>query len=90
MRLVTAALALLATGCASRELPRVPESVMIEVPVACIRELPVRPNVRTTAQLLAMDRFSRTIATWADRLALDAYARELEAVADGCSRLPNR
>lgn len=78
------------SGCASN-LPSVPKQVSVATPVACVNgELPKRPRLRTQTELFAMDRYTRTIAVWMDRAALDAYAAELEAVLAGCRALPNR
>lgn len=81
--------AALSAGCAS-DMPRVPERVNVPTPVPCVSELPKRPRLRTQTELFVMDRFTRTLAVWSDRLALDAYTRELEAVLAGCARLPAR
>jgi hypothetical protein len=79
MKPLCVALLVALAGCAQQP------SVSVAVPVACIEALPARPQVRTEAELLAMDRYARTLATWADRLTLDAYARELEALLAGCA-----
>jgi len=71
------------SGCAFA-----PQRVSVEVPVPCVRELPERPHVRTPEELMALDRYRRTVATWTDRMALDAYSRELEAVLAGCTGSP--
>lgn len=68
---------------------RVPERVSVEVPVPCVRleDVPARPQVRSEADLMAMDRYRRTLAAWSDLKQLEAYAGELEAIAAGCSRI---
>lgn len=68
----------------------VPEKVPVEVPVACIKpaDLPARPYLRSADDLLAMDGYRRTLATWSEFLKLQGYAAELEAVVTGCSRIP--
>ena len=78
----------LAPGCAPDL--KVPEKVDVEVPVACVRpeDVPARPALRTEADLMAMDRYRRTLAAWSDLRKLEAYAAELEAIAAGCSRIP--
>lgn len=80
----------LATGCSSIPEIRVPERVNVQVPVPCVDPAarPQRPATRTEADLLAMDTYRRTLAAWADLTSLRAYAGELEAVVEGCSRIP--
>lgn len=75
-------------GCASAG--RVPERVAVEVPVPCIpaQDVPQRPQLRAEADLMAMDRYRRTLAVWSNWLKLEIYAAELEALVAGCSRLP--
>jgi hypothetical protein len=87
--LCLAALIALAAGCAPAV--RIPEEVKLEVPVACIRpeDVPQRPRLRSEADLLAMDRYRRTLAAWSDLKRLERYAAELEAIAAGCSRIPS-
>ena len=84
-----AALAL-ASGCSTVPEIRVPERVNVQVPVPCVDAAarPQRPATRTESDLLAMDTYRRTLAAWADLTSLRAYAGELEAVVEGCSRLP--
>lgn len=84
--LVTFVAVVLSVGCSSFT---VPEKVNVEVAVPCVREMPAKPQVRSEAELLAMPRYARTLASWSDRLALLVYSRELEAVLGGCSRLPS-
>jgi hypothetical protein len=86
----------LATGCAAlaacSSAVQVPERVSVEVPVACVSaaDVPPRPAVRTEADLMAMDRYRRTLAAWSDLKSLEAYSAKLEAIAQGCSRIPAR
>lgn len=76
-----------APGCTSTV--QVPERVNVQVPVPCVKPegKPIRPDLRTEADLFNMPRGLRTLAAWADYLKLAIYAHELEAVVEGCSRL---
>lgn len=68
---------------------KVPERVNVEVPVPCVKEKPARPDdIYTAEQLLELPRGVRTVATWLNMLKLWMYAAELEAVVEGCSRIP--
>lgn len=80
----------LATGCTSIPQIRVPETVKVQVPVPCIDPAarPRRPATRTEPDLMAMELYRRTLATWGDLVSLRAYSAELEAVVEGCSRIP--
>lgn len=80
----------LASGCATIPEIKVPEQVKVPVPVACVdpEQRPKAPPVRDDDELLAMPEYQRTLATWAERLRLKAYAEEAEAVIEGCSRIP--
>lgn len=68
----------------------VPKEVHVPTPVACVdpAQRPQRPDVRTEADLMLMDRGRRTLAIWADWLRLQIYQAELEAVVEACSRIP--
>lgn len=83
------ALCLLLAGCAGPEL-QVPKEVRVPVPVPCIAaaDRPERPPMASDAELLALDTYRRTWALWGDRAARQAYERELEAVVEGCGRIP--
>jgi len=87
--LVAGAVAL-ASGCSSVPTIEVPKEVKVEIPVACLRpqDVPARPAQRSPADLMAMDRYRRTLAAWSDLTSLRGYAAELEALVAGCSRIP--
>lgn len=80
----------LVAGCESVPKVKVPERVLVQVPSPCIdpADVPQRPALRTEADLMAMDTYRRTLAAWSDLKRLEAYAGELEAVVQGCSRIP--
>ena len=80
----------LASGCASIPEIKVPDTVQVPVPVPCVAPAgrPQRPATRTEDDLMAMDTYRRTLAAWADLTRLRAYAGELEAVVEGCARIP--
>lgn len=84
---VLAAAAALLASCAHQVV--VPREVRVPVPVACIPAsgTPTKPQVRTAADLMAMDRYRRTLAAWSDLRAYEVYAAELEALVEGCSRI---
>ena len=91
--LIAAPLALaLASGCSTIPEVNVPREVRVQVPVPCVDPAarPQRPATRTEPDLLAMDTYRRTLAAWSDLTRLRAYAGELEAVVEGCSRIPAR
>ncbi len=68
----------------------VPKEVKVEIPIACVKpqDVPQKPPIRTQGDLLAMDRYRRTLAAWSDKVKLEIYAAELEAIVTGCSRIP--
>lgn len=81
-------LVLLLTGCGTAQVV-VPREVRVQVAVPCLTEAPEKPAIRSRAELLAMPSYPRTLAAWASLLAYEAYTAELEAVVEGCSRIPN-
>jgi len=72
-------------GCGGRAEIKIPEVIYIDRPVPCLPPDggPKPPEVRTEAQLLALDRYRRTHAVWAERLRLSAYAGEADAALRG-------
>jgi hypothetical protein len=80
--------AFLLGGCAGGV--TVPERVSVPVPVPCVdpQDVPPRPSLRSETDLMSLPRGTRTLATWSERAKLEAYALQLEAIAQGCSRLP--
>ena len=77
-------------ACSNLPEVRVPERVSVPTPVPCVdpARRPRAPQLRTEADLLAMDRYRRTLAAWQDLKKHEAYQVELEAVVEGCSRIP--
>lgn len=75
-------------GCASTV--EIPREVRVPVPTPCIspEKLPERPPFMTDAEILAYDGYRRTWAMWLDRMLRQAYEAQLEAIAQGCSRIP--
>lgn len=86
--LMTSAACALILGCAPAV--QVPEQVRIEVAVRCVdpAKIPPRPPVRSESDLLAMDRFRRTLAVWQDMRRWEAHAEQLAALVAGCAALP--
>jgi type IV pilus biogenesis protein CpaD/CtpE len=86
---VPVACAALAAGCSSAPRVDVPTEVRVRVPVACVdaAERLERPPLRSRSDLIAMDRYRRTLAVWSEWLELQAYAAKLEALVEGCSRI---
>lgn len=89
-RAAVLALILLLAGCTTVPEVRIPETVRVPVPVPCISHeaRPQRPALRTEADLMAMDSYRRTLAAWSELLTLRAWSGELEAVVEGCARIP--
>lgn len=85
---IFASCAFLLSGCGLT--PKVPDEVKVPVPVPCIaaEDRPARPQFMSDAELLALDRYRRTRALWGDRAEREGYQAKLEAVVEGCSKLP--
>lgn len=85
---LAAALAILAAGCASTREPAVPREVRVPVPVPCVarEDIPARPEIPGARELLALDRYERTLALWTAHARLERYAAELEAIVEACAR----
>jgi hypothetical protein len=68
----------------------VPKEVPTAVPVPCIKpdSRPRAPLLRSQAELDQLPDYHWAFAMDAERLKLIDYARELEAVVEGCSRIP--
>lgn len=83
------ALVALLTGCASPGI-EIPREVRVQVPVACVapEDRPTRPALLSDGDILLLDSYRAVYALWGDRLERDAYERKLEAIVEGCSRIP--
>ena len=81
----------LAAGCAELPSVVVPTEVKVEVPIACVPPggVPQRPATTPETDLMAQDTYRRTLTAWRDLMRLQAYSAELEAVLEGCRRLPS-
>lgn len=77
----------LLTGCASTFEPPQPPT---EVPVAvsCVDERPERPQLRSEAEILAMDDYRAVLALRAERLKAELYIGKLEDVVTACQEAP--
>lgn len=80
----------LATGCTSQL--QIPKETLIQVPMACLSpaDKPQRPVLLTDAEILALDTYRATWALWGDRLERDGYEKKMEAMVEGCARIPAR
>lgn len=78
-------LPLLLIGCATTTL-KPPTIIEVKVPViiSCIKKLPLKPQFKKDAELVAMGNAEFVTALHIDRLLRDAYIAELEAVVEGC------
>jgi hypothetical protein len=65
-----------------------PKVVEVPRPVACVSDKPARPPLPTQAQLDAANGYQFVMLLEQHRLVAGAYIGELEAVVDGCARLP--
>lgn len=76
-------------GCASDGVT-IPREVRVQVPVPCVApdDRPERPALLSDGEILALDSYRATWALWGDRLERQAYEAKLEAIVEGCSRLP--
>lgn len=76
-------------GCASTGV-EIPREVRVQVSIPCVSptERPERPALLSDGELLALDSYRATWALWGDRLERQAYEAKLEAIVEGCSRLP--
>lgn len=88
--LLSAILAAAALAACATSTVRVPETVKVPVAIPCLRaeDRPQKPAMRAESDLLAMDTYRRTLAAWSDLKKLEAYSAELEALVEGCSRIP--
>ena len=79
-------LAIMLAGCSGRLASLLPKSVPVAVPVACVQQLPVKPDFPDTDEALlassnAMDRLKRLIA---GRPLHFVYEAQLLAALQGC------
>ena len=88
--MVSVLLALGLASCSSLPKVQVPRETKVQVPGPCVEpaKRPQRPALTSTDDLMAMDPGTRTLRAWSSLLRYEAYTRELEAVVEGCSRIP--
>ena len=73
---------LLLAGCSSA--PQVPAVVKVPVPVACVKDAPMKPLTMDESVILKMDDYAATIQVWTERLLLKGYADRAEALLEAC------
>ena len=68
----------------------VPEKVLVPTPVACVRpdQVPARPPLVLDKEIPKADRGARVVALRNYQDQAEPYISRLEAIAQGCSRLP--
>lgn len=91
MRIATiAALCAALAGCGGVPIAQVPKEVQVAVLAPCVApgKRPARPPFRTDAELELLDDYRYTLAMASERDKAHIYIRELEAVVEGCSRIP--
>lgn len=88
MRLATLIVIGALAGCAN--LRPEPRDVAVQVPVACVSpaDRPERPTFLSDGDLLVLDTYRATWALWGERLTAQGYIGKLEAIVEGCSRIP--
>jgi len=88
--LAVAFLAPALASCSGMPTITVPKEVLVPVPVPCVdpAKRPLRPALTPIDDLMAMDRATRTLFAWSSLERLTGYTAELEAVVEGCSRIP--
>lgn len=69
-------------GCSTA--PKLPERVLVPVPVACVKEAPAVPTTMDDAVILQMDDYAATMQVWIERLLLRSYTAKAEAVISAC------
>lgn len=92
MRMTLVALACVLSGCAAA--PPAPEPVVRtvtvdrEIPVRCIRTVPVAPYFRSEAEILGPGpeaNYDASFFVWEEWEKLTAYKDQLEALLPGCT-----
>lgn len=67
----------------------VPKEVFVPVPVPCVQEIPRPQNpFKGDDELLAMDRYKRTLALWDERRERQIYEKTLLALLEACKWQP--
>lgn len=81
-------LSALLSACAANEPVKLPERVNVPVPVACVdrKDVPERPALRTDGELMALDRYKRTLAMWEERRMREEYEKKQAAIIESCTR----
>ena len=81
---------MLLAGCSSFPSVTVPREISKATPVPCVPEdkRPARRKFRTMPEILELGDFHGLIALRLERQQAIDYAGELEAVVEGCSKIP--
>lgn len=79
---VTGIAILFLSGCASQI--KIPETVLVPTPVACVEKIPEKPKASTDAELKGMTDYELVLTLASERAALVAYSLEASALLDGC------
>lgn len=73
-------------GCGTQPV-QLPQKVEVAIQVPCLKkaDIPPVPKLSTDAELLAMDRYKRTLVMWAERADRQDYEATLVAVLTACA-----
>lgn len=85
-----ASMLMLLAACSSIPGVAVPKEIKVSTPVPCVAEdkRPARRKFRTMPEIVDLGDFHGLIALRLERQQAIDYAGELDAVVDGCSKIP--
>jgi hypothetical protein len=77
-------MAIALAGCQSQPPLQVPKEVRVIISVPCLKALPTEASLKSDSELLALDRYHRTLVMWDERREMQEKIARDRAALESC------